>query len=662
MESVIEDSRCAENQKVKYVASPFINKALTWWNTQVLARGREAAIGMSWVDFKALLVEEFIQVTKWRSWRVNSRTILWLGLIMQGNRLALEGSQNTENNGNQAKGRAFSVNTIDALQDPNVVTGTFSLNDYFAIVLFDSGADFSFISTKFVPLLNVKPSIVSHGYVIEVANCKKDKVYRIICDCKLELGNSLFTIDLIPLGHGSFVVIVRMDWLFKNKAEIACHEKVVRIPLEGELSDILVVRDFIDVFSEDLLGLPPQRQVEFRIDLILGATPTKEDHEVHLKLVLELLKKERLYAKLSKCDFWLQEVHFLGHVVNHNGIHVDLIYCDTLNQGLGCVLMQKGKAIAYASRQLKIHEKNYTTHALELGAVVFALKTWRHYLYGTKSVIYKDHKSLQHIFDQKELNMRQRRWIELFNDYECEIHYHPGKANVSKAFKEENAPAERLHGLDQQMEKKEDKSLYFMDRIWVPLVRGVRTIIMDEAHKTRYSMHPGADKMYHNLRDMYWWPGMKRDIATSRLTVYITFLANITESFRDAIGYEYGLSSLRQMDKHCIEGNVGLLFCGLKLEKAGPFEILERIRPVAYRLRLPEELSSVHDTFHVSNLKKCLADANLHVPLEEIKIDKTLCFVEEPVEIIDREVKSLKHSKIPIVKFRWNSKRSTEFT
>ncbi|GJV41759.1 putative reverse transcriptase domain-containing protein [Tanacetum coccineum] len=113
-----------------------------------------------------------------------------------------------------------------------------------------------------------------------------------------------------------------------------------------------------------------------------------------------------------------------------DGVEDFVVYCDASNQGLGCVLMQRGKVIAYASRQLKIHEKNYTTHDLELGAVVFALKTWRHYLYGTKSVIYTDHKSLQHIFDQKELNMRQRRWIELFNDYECEIRYHPSKENV----------------------------------------------------------------------------------------------------------------------------------------------------------------------------------------------------------------------------------------
>ncbi|GKB56844.1 putative reverse transcriptase domain-containing protein [Tanacetum coccineum] len=131
------------------------------------------------------------------------------------------------------------------------------------------------------------------------------------------------------------------------------------------------------------------------IDDILIYSKTKEEHEVHMKLVLELLRKEKLYAKFSKCEFWLKEVHFRGHVVNQRDRIEDfVVYCDASNQGLGCVLMQRGKVIAYASRQLKIHEKNYTTHDLELGAVVFSLKTWRHYLYGTKSVIYTDHKSL----------------------------------------------------------------------------------------------------------------------------------------------------------------------------------------------------------------------------------------------------------------------------
>ncbi|GKC43739.1 putative reverse transcriptase domain-containing protein, partial [Tanacetum coccineum] len=164
-------------------------------------------------------------------------------------------------------------------------------NDHYATTLFDSGADFSFISTDFAPFLNVKPSFVNPGYVIEVANGKKVEVDRIIRNCKLELGNSLFTIDFIPLGHGSFDVIVGMDWLSEHKAEIVCYEKVVRIPLESgeillvqgectlgiakslsnvkvdepKLSDISVVRDFVEVFSEDLSGLPPQRQVEFCI-------------------------------------------------------------------------------------------------------------------------------------------------------------------------------------------------------------------------------------------------------------------------------------------------------------------------------------------------------------------------------------------------------------
>nr|GFC81299.1 putative reverse transcriptase domain-containing protein [Tanacetum cinerariifolium] len=107
-----------------------------------------------------------------------------------------------------------------------------------------------------------------------------------------------------------------------------------------------------------------------------------------------------------------------------------IVYCDASNKGLGAVLMQIEKVISYVSRQLKIYEKNYTTHDLELGAVVFAFKIWRHYLYGTKCIVFTDHKSLQHIFDQKELNMRQRRWLELLSDYDCDIHYHPGKANV----------------------------------------------------------------------------------------------------------------------------------------------------------------------------------------------------------------------------------------
>ncbi|GKC99688.1 putative reverse transcriptase domain-containing protein, partial [Tanacetum coccineum] len=222
-----------------------------------------------------------------------------------------------------------------------------------------------------------------------------------------------------------------------------------------------------------------------------------------------------------------------------------VVYCDASDLGLGCVLMQRGKVIAYASRQLKIHEKNYTTHNLELGAVVFSFKIWRHYLYGTKSVIYTNHKSLQHIFSQKELNMQQRRLIELFSDYDCEIRYHSGKANVvadalsrkervkpkrvramnmtiQSSIKDRilaaqkevmDEPAGLQRGLDGMIEQRSDGTLYYLDRIWVPLKGDVRTLIMDEAHKSKYFVHPRADKMYYDLRDRYWWPGMKKDIA-----------------------------------------------------------------------------------------------------------------------------------------------------
>ncbi|GJR12403.1 putative reverse transcriptase domain-containing protein [Tanacetum coccineum] len=370
------------------------------------------------------------------------------------------------------------------------------------------------------------------------------------------------------------------------------------------------------------------------IDDILIYSRNKKEHEEHLKTILELLKKEELYAKFSKCEFWINTIKFLSHVIDSSGIHVDpakietvknwaspttpleirqflglagyyrrfiegfskiakpmteltqkdrkfdwgeeqetafqllkqklcvapilalpegsedfVVYCDASIKGLGAVLMQRMKVIAYASRQLKIHEKNYTTHDLELGAVVFALKIWRHYLYGTKCVVFTDHKSLQHILDQKDLNMRQRRWIELLSDYDCEIRYHPGKANVvadalsrkerieplrvralvmtigldlpsrileaqKEAVKVENIEAEDIEGMLKKLEARADGTLCLDNRSWLPCYGDTRSLIMHESHKSKYSIHPGSDKMYHDLKMLYWWPNMKADIAT----------------------------------------------------------------------------------------------------------------------------------------------------
>ncbi|GJS69956.1 putative reverse transcriptase domain-containing protein [Tanacetum coccineum] len=349
------------------------------------------------------------------------------------------------------------------------------------------------------------------------------------------------------------------------------------------------------------------------IDDILIYSKNKKEHEEHLKQILGLLKKEELYAKFSKCEFWIPQVQFLGHVIDSDGIHVDpakiesikdwtspkspteirqflglagyywrfiegfskiakpmtkltqkkvkfewgdkqeaafqllkqklcsapilalpegsedfIAYCDASKKGLGAVLMQREKVISYASRQLKIHEKNYTTHDLELGAVVFALKIWRHYLYGTKCTVFTDHKSLQHILDQKELNMRQRRWLELLSDYDCDIRYHPGKANVvadalsrkerepplrvralvmtisldlpkqilnaqTEARKPENIKSEDVGGMlienakfpeairEQKLEPRADGTLCLNGRSWLPCYGDLRTVIMHDA-------------------------------------------------------------------------------------------------------------------------------------------------------------------------------------
>ncbi|GJW89189.1 putative reverse transcriptase domain-containing protein [Tanacetum coccineum] len=225
-----------------------------------------------------------------------------------------------------------------------------------------------------------------------------------------------------------------------------------------------------------------------------------------------------------------------------------VVYCDASHQGLGAVLMQIEKVITYASRQLKPNEENYTTHDLELEAVVFALKIWRHYLYGTKCTVFTDHKSLQHILDQKELNMRQRRWLELLADYDCEIRYHPGKANVvadalsqkerikplrvrslvmtihpnlpsqilkpqTEALIEENIKAKNLRGMDKAFEIRPDGTRCIKNRSWLPLFGNLRDLIMHESHKSKYSIHPGSDKMYQDLKKLYWWPNMKAIIV-----------------------------------------------------------------------------------------------------------------------------------------------------
>ncbi|GJY95681.1 putative reverse transcriptase domain-containing protein [Tanacetum coccineum] len=915
--------------------------------------------------------------------------------------------------------------------DANVVTSMFLLNNHYASILFDTGADRSFISTAFSSLINIAPTSLENCYDVELADGKLVEIETIIRGCTLNFLGHPFNIDLMPVELGSFDVIIGMDWLRRCHAVIVCDEKLVQVPYGNEtltfcgnessngresrltviscskaqeymakgcqvflaqisakkeedkserkqIEDVPIIRDFPEVFPEDLPGLPPARPVEFQIDLIPGAAPVarapyrlapsemkelseqlqelsdkgfirpssspwgapvlfvkkkdgsfrmcidyrelnkltvknryplpriddlfdqlqgssiyskidlrsgyhqlcmrtrdilkdgisnsfvivfiddiliyskdEREHEEHLKVILELLKKEKLYAKFSKCEFWIPKVQFLGHVIDSRGIHVDPAKIESIKdwaspktpteirQFLGLAgyyrrfiegfskiaksmtkLTQKGIKFDWGEKEenafqlIKQKLCSAPILALLLGAKDFGYTMMRHKglsvcVNQRECTVFTDHKSLQHILDQKELNMRQRRWLELLSDYDCDIRYHPGKANVvadalsrkeriEPLRKPENLVNEDVGGMierdipKERLEPRTDGTLCLHGRSWIPCYGDLRSVIMHESHKSKYSIHPGSEKMYQDVKKLYWWPNMKADIATSSQgfdTIWVIvdrliksahflpirendpldklarlylnrivarhgipasiicdrdgrFTSNFWRSFQKALGTDISMSiayhpetddqsartiqTLEDMLRACVidfgkgwvkhlplaefsynnsyhasikaapyealygqkcrspvcwaedrqksyadrkrksmEFEVGdrvMLKVSpwkgvVRFGKRGklnpryvrPCTVLARVGKISYRLELPQELSRVHHTFHVSNLKKCYADEPLVMPLEGIHVDDKLQFMEEPVEIIEREIKRLKRSRIPLV-------------
>ncbi|GKD48374.1 putative reverse transcriptase domain-containing protein, partial [Tanacetum coccineum] len=395
-------------------------------------------------------------------------------------------------------------------------------------------------------------------------------------------------------------------------------------------------------------------------------------------------------------------------------------------------------------------------------AKIKSIKDWASPMSPMEIRQFLDHKSLQHIIDQKELNMRQRRWLELLSDYDCEIHYHPRKANT-EAQKPENIKNEDVGGMlienskdpeklrMEKLEPRVDGTLCLNGRSWLPCYGDLMTVIMHRSHKSKYSIYPGSDKMYQDMKKLYWWPNMKADIATydskcltcaklpkslqgydtiwvivDRLTKSAIFvpmretdpMEKLARMYlkEKALGTNLDMSTayhpqtngqreriiqtLDDMLRACDAPFEALYdrmcrtpVCWAEVEEVqltgpeivqettekvgdkvmlkvspwkgvvrfgkwgklnpsyvGPFKVLEEVGAAAYKLELPQELSRVHNTFHVSNLKKCYSDDPLVVPLEGLQVDDKLHFVEEPVKIMDQEVKRLRKSRVLIVK------------
>ncbi|GJT95152.1 putative reverse transcriptase domain-containing protein [Tanacetum coccineum] len=436
----------------------------------------------------------------------------------------------------------------------------------------------------------------------------------------------------------------------------------------------------------------------------------KKEHKKHLKAILELLKKEELYAKFSKCEFWLPKVQFLSHVIDSQGIHVDpakiesikywsspkipmeirqflglaryyrrfiegfsniskpmtkltqkkvkfvwgdkqevafqllkqklcsapilalpegsedfIVSCNASIKGLGAVLMQREKVIAYASRQLKIHEKNYTTHDLEIGAVT---EVWK----------------------QENIKNKDVGGMLIENSKD------PGKLRMEK------------------LKPRADGTLCLNERSWLPCYGNLRTV------KAEHQRTPGYDTIwvivdrltksaiFVRMREtdpMEKLARMYLEEVVTRHRIPISIICDRDLSYPDLKHkpMEFQVGDRVMLKVSPWKGVVRFGKWGkLNPRYVGPFKVLENVGAVVYKLELPQELSRVHNTFHVSNLKKCYADEPLAVPLDGLHIDDKLHFVKEPIEIMDCEVKQLKRSRIPIVKVRWDSRRGPEFT
>nr|GEX04086.1 hypothetical protein [Tanacetum cinerariifolium] len=459
-----------------------------------------------------------------------------------------------------------------------------------------------------------------------------------------------------------------MDWLVEQDAIIVCGKKAVHVPYKNKT---LVVKGD--------RGLPPPRQVEFRIDLVPGAAPVARTPYREEDIPITAFRTRYGHYEFRVMPFGLTNapavfIDLMNQTLKQKlccapilalpeGSDDFMVYYDASLRGFEAVLMLREKVIAYASRQLRTHKENYTTHDLELGVVVFALSS-----------------------DKMYQDLKQLYW---WPNIKAEIATYVSKCLTCAKVKDEH---QRPSGLLQQPEI----PVWKWERITMDLIIGIpRTpsgydsiwVIVDRLTKSAHFLPVKTTDSMEKLTQLY----LKEVVCRHGVTITIIsdrdskFTSRFWRSLQEALRTRLAMSTAyhpktddQNVRRRPLEFNVrdkvmlkvslwkGVIRFGKRKELSprfiGPFKILERIGPVAYKLELPRELQGIHNTFHVSNLKKCLSDESLIIPLDEVQLDDKLHFIEEPTEIMDREVKRLKQSYIPIVKVRWNSHRGPEYT
>ncbi|GJR75935.1 putative reverse transcriptase domain-containing protein [Tanacetum coccineum] len=594
----------------------------------------------------------------------------------------------------------------------------------------------SFMSSTFSALLDVAPST-------------------------LDTSHS-FDIDLRPIKLGSFNIIIGMDWLAKYHTLIVCDEKVVRIPYEDEvliirgddcdggtqvtsktedkseekrLEDVPIVQEFLEVFPKDLPGLPHARQVEFQIDLVSRATPVARAPYRLASAKMQELSTQVREEDIPKTAFRTRYGHYEFQVMLFDFTNALTIFMDLMNRVCKPYL---DRFVIVFIDDILIYSKSRKEHEGHLELILSLLKKKEF------EGIHIDPAKIESIKDwaSPKTPTEIRQFLELLSDYDCEIRYHPGMANVvadslsrkersnplqvralvmtiglnlpkqilsaqSKARKEENFINKDLHGMINKLEPHTNETSCLNNRNWIPHFGDLRALIMHESYKSKYSIHPGSDKMYQDLKKLYWWPNMKLEITTyvskcltcakvktttgqdtiwvivDRLTKFAHFLPMREDDTLEKLTRQYlkevvsrhevpvliisdrdgrftshfwkslnkALETLKKIyadvrwkpHKFQVGDKVMLKVSPwkgvIRFEKRlklnphyiGPFKIIAKVGTVAYRLELPEQFSKVHSMFHVSNLKKCMSDEPLAIPLDEIQVDNKLHFIKEPV-------------------------------